>query len=171
MFENLKCAESRHRIRNHRGFSRWPGASLLILFAASIAFAEPSPSNDERGTGSPDAVRDAGDELIVDCLLSGQVRKMGTRLTYLTAPRSIRTTVTDCEIRGGQVLDGSGATSDSTETQRLEDEVKRLKETTRELQHQLEEVNRQLERIQTKLDTARQQEVHLENDLELRGRR
>jgi hypothetical protein len=48
------------------------------------------------GAGSGD------DLLIVDCLLPGQIRKLGTQMTYLSARRPIRTTAQDCEIRGGE---------------------------------------------------------------------
>jgi uncharacterized protein len=36
----------------------------------------------------------------VDCVLPGQIRQLG-HLTYLTASRVVRTSATDCEIRGG----------------------------------------------------------------------
>ncbi|MFU8816061.1 MAG: caspase family protein [Pseudomonadales bacterium] len=38
---------------------------------------------------------------VVDCLLPGQVRRLGTR-TYLTPRRPIRTTAADCSVRGGE---------------------------------------------------------------------
>ncbi|MCR9279536.1 MAG: caspase family protein [Pseudomonadaceae bacterium] len=38
---------------------------------------------------------------IVDCLLPGQVRRLGNR-TYLTARRPLRTTAGDCALRGGE---------------------------------------------------------------------
>lgn len=41
---------------------------------------------------------------VVDCLLPGQVRKLGTQLTYLTARRAIKTTAGECEIRGGEYV-------------------------------------------------------------------
>ncbi len=40
--------------------------------------------------------------MIVDCLLPGQVRKIGRRNTFVTARRPLRTTARDCEIRGGE---------------------------------------------------------------------
>ncbi len=40
--------------------------------------------------------------LIVDCLLPGVIRKLGSQLTYLTPRRPVRTTASDCEIRGGE---------------------------------------------------------------------
>jgi TPR repeat protein len=42
--------------------------------------------------------------LIVDCLLPGQIRKLGQQMTYLTARRPIKTTAGDCEIRGGEYV-------------------------------------------------------------------
>lgn len=46
----------------------------------------------------------ADDLLIVDCLLPGQVRKLGQLATYLTARRAIKTSAGDCEIRGGEYV-------------------------------------------------------------------
>jgi TPR repeat protein len=40
--------------------------------------------------------------LIVDCLLPGQIRKLGTSITYISARRPIRTPAFDCAIRGGE---------------------------------------------------------------------
>jgi len=56
------------------------------------------------GAGPPGSASAArGDDLlIVDCLLPGQIRKLGSQMTYLSARRPIRTTAQDCEIRGGE---------------------------------------------------------------------
>jgi TPR repeat protein/uncharacterized caspase-like protein len=40
---------------------------------------------------------------VVDCLLPGQVRKLG-KMTFLTARRPIKTSAQDCEIRGGEYV-------------------------------------------------------------------
>jgi uncharacterized caspase-like protein len=48
------------------------------------------------------SAEDADKLLIVDCLLPGQIRKLGTSLTYLSPRRPLRTTAVDCEIRGGE---------------------------------------------------------------------
>ncbi|HEX5756293.1 MAG TPA: caspase family protein [Arenimonas sp.] len=50
------------------------------------------------------AVRNAEDLMIVDCLLPGQIRKLGRQATYMSARRPIRTTQADCEIRGGEYV-------------------------------------------------------------------
>jgi len=47
---------------------------------------------------------DTEELLIVDCLLPGQVRRLGTRLTYLSPRRPIKTTASVCEIRGGEYV-------------------------------------------------------------------
>lgn len=48
--------------------------------------------------------RDAGRLLVVDCLLPGQVRQLGTRLTYQTPRRPVKTSANDCEVRGGEYV-------------------------------------------------------------------
>lgn len=55
-------------------------------------------------TSSKNASRNANDLLIIDCLLPGQVRRLGSLSTYLTARRPIKTTASDCEIRGGEYV-------------------------------------------------------------------
>ena len=41
---------------------------------------------------------------VVDCLLPGQIRQLGTQVTYVTQRRPIRTTAEDCAIRGGEYV-------------------------------------------------------------------
>jgi predicted nucleic acid-binding Zn-ribbon protein len=50
------------------------------------------------------AIQDTNKLLVVDCLLPGQVRKLGSEMTYLTQRRPIRTTAADCEVRGGEYV-------------------------------------------------------------------
>jgi actin-related protein len=46
-----------------------------------------------------------GDELlVVDCLLPGQIRKLGRSMIYLTPQRPVKTSAQDCEIRGGDYV-------------------------------------------------------------------
>ncbi|MEO8161823.1 MAG: caspase family protein, partial [Arenimonas sp.] len=49
-------------------------------------------------------VRNAEDLLIVDCLLPGQIRSLGRQATFMSARRPIRTTQSDCQIRGGEFV-------------------------------------------------------------------
>ncbi len=41
---------------------------------------------------------------VVDCLLPGQIRQLGSQVTYVTQRRPIRTTAEDCAIRGGEYV-------------------------------------------------------------------
>lgn len=71
--------------------------ALLVGLAAgcSTGGGEPQPV-------VPATARSADDLLIVDCLLPGQIRKLGRKVTYLTPRQAVKTTVADCEIRGGE---------------------------------------------------------------------
>jgi len=42
--------------------------------------------------------------MVVDCLLPGQIRQLGGKVTYVTARRAIKTAARDCEIRGGEYV-------------------------------------------------------------------
>ncbi len=50
------------------------------------------------------ATGDPNSFMVVDCLLPGQLRKLGATKTYLTARRAVRTSALDCEIRGGEYV-------------------------------------------------------------------
>jgi hypothetical protein len=50
------------------------------------------------------AQRNPEDLLIVDCLLPGQVRKLGQSSVFMSARRPVRTTQSECEIRGGEYV-------------------------------------------------------------------
>lgn len=72
------------------------GRGILVgLLAVLVAAAA--------GASAPPVRAAPGDELlIVDCLLPGKVRKLGRRVTFMTARKAVRTTASDCEIRGGE---------------------------------------------------------------------
>lgn len=70
-------------------------AAVLVILAGCAAGGAPAPAIPENATV---------DELyIVDCLLPGQVRRLGNT-TYLTPRRPTRTTAQDCRIRGGEYV-------------------------------------------------------------------
>jgi hypothetical protein len=79
-------------------------AMCLTLFAACQS-APPSAGEQDTHTQTlaAPAPKSAEDVLIVDCLLPGQVRKLG-RMTYLTPRRPMKSTAVDCEIRGGEYV-------------------------------------------------------------------
>ncbi|TMK81596.1 MAG: hypothetical protein E6G47_02955, partial [Actinobacteria bacterium] len=46
----------------------------------------------------------AADLLPVDCLLPGQIRRLGGQITYVSARQAVKTSASDCEIRGGEYV-------------------------------------------------------------------
>lgn len=76
--------------------------SILITLVLGACATSPSDSSLDAelaaAGGDPDKL------LIVDCLLPGQVRRLGTAATYITARRPIKTTASLCEIRGGEYV-------------------------------------------------------------------
>jgi uncharacterized protein YgiM (DUF1202 family) len=79
--------------RQQRSRQGLAGIAATLTVAAVVLLGEANPA----------FAKQSGDEfLIVDCLLPGQVRKLGSRLTFLAPRRAIRTSQTNCEIRGGE---------------------------------------------------------------------
>ncbi len=74
---------------------------LALLLASCTAGTEgvsaPSTQTAPRG-GRADGL------LPVDCLLPGQIRRLGGQITYVTARRAVKTSASDCEIRGGEYV-------------------------------------------------------------------
>mgnify|MGYP006270827543 CR=1 FL=1 len=84
------------RITVLRSFLGWLILAILLLGCTN----RQSPLSELQ---QPGAARGNADKLLmVDCLLPGQVRQLGSQMTYLTARRPIRTSAVDCEIRGGE---------------------------------------------------------------------
>jgi predicted nucleic acid-binding Zn-ribbon protein len=86
-------------LRSFRNFqARSP---LVALFTAATCIAgafAPVPRAHAVAQRNPE------DLLIVDCLLPGQVRKLGSHSNFMSARRPVRTTQADCEIRGGEYV-------------------------------------------------------------------
>ena len=76
-------------------------ATAILTTGLLSACVQESAVNEPAATGR--AVT-ADDLLVVDCLLPGQVRQLGSRLSYVAARRPIQTTVYDCQIRGGEYV-------------------------------------------------------------------
>ena len=84
---------------SYRGGLRPLALAFGFLCAAVAGFSVPAtPAHATVTTRNPE------DLLIVDCLLPGQVRKLGRSATFMSARRPIRTTQADCEIRGGEYV-------------------------------------------------------------------
>ena len=67
---------------------------LILLWSVGMA----------AGAGQTPRLVDSDDLLVVDCLLPGQVRQLGTRMTYVSARRGVKTSARDCAVRGGEYV-------------------------------------------------------------------
>lgn len=54
--------------------------------------------------GAKEALERPDPTLIVDCLLPGKIKKMGTSFNYITPRRPVKISSQDCEIRGGEYV-------------------------------------------------------------------
>lgn len=77
---------------------------LAIIAGLSLSGSWTSWSAGDPAAGAPFATRDVDGLLIVDCLLPGQVRRLGTALTYLTQRRAMKLSADECAIRGGEYV-------------------------------------------------------------------
>lgn len=69
-----------------------------LLLAVLLAGATPAAEN---RSAAMQGYQEVAALHVVDCLLPGQVRRVGNR-TYLTPRRPIKTTAADCKVRGGE---------------------------------------------------------------------
>lgn len=78
---------------------------LNILPVIFIALSACSSTPVTPHTSSVQEINNLGaNEYAVQCLLPGKIRKMGSNFTYLSPSRTVETSESDCNIRGGQVL-------------------------------------------------------------------
>jgi len=74
---------------------------LKNLRSAALIFSAMLFSSTELAAKPANVQDEISGLYVVDCLLPGQLRKLG-RTTYMTARRPIKTTAADCNIRGGE---------------------------------------------------------------------
>ena len=82
----------------------WVPAALLVLFSTLFGCAPSATRAGEPTAHAPQQVAKGDDLLVVDCLLPGQIRRLGSQVTYVTARRAVKTSARDCEIRGGEYV-------------------------------------------------------------------
>jgi len=79
--------------------------SCLALVGCASTAGSPDEVLAGAGLSGQDAILDSiQDYVLVDCLLPGQIRRLGTSMTYLSPRRAIKTTQKDCGIRGGEYV-------------------------------------------------------------------
>ncbi len=81
---------------------------VFLLTTVGLGACGISPVNETSLSGSEDfaeaMAQSADATLIVDCLLPGKIKKMGSAMTYLTPRRPVKTSSQTCEIRGGEYV-------------------------------------------------------------------
>ncbi len=84
---------------------RPPTLLLISLIVAACVGCAASPESGDAGAVAPIAPGQGVDDFVlVDCLLPGQIRQLGTRMTYLSARHMVKSTKSDCGIRGGEFV-------------------------------------------------------------------
>lgn len=73
----------------------------LLMIGACLFGTSQMAAAAAQGDSAMAGYQEVAELHVVDCLLPGQVRRLGTR-TYLTPRRPIRTTAADCSVRGGE---------------------------------------------------------------------
>ena len=74
--------------------------TVLVMLLAGCSGATPATTQTEVAK-KPGRAEDL---LIVDCLLPGQIRQLGTQMTMLTARRAAKLPASECAIRGGEYV-------------------------------------------------------------------
>ncbi|MCG8610992.1 MAG: sel1 repeat family protein, partial [Pseudomonadales bacterium] len=74
---------------------------LAIGLTLSLIVITSCTTQSEKAAGIEGA-EDTDSLMVVDCLLPGQVRQLGSRARYVTPRRPVKTTSSDCGIRGGE---------------------------------------------------------------------
>jgi hypothetical protein len=77
----------------------------IVAVCVAARSLSPDVSPGRKDEPKPAAPVDPDDLRIVDCLLPGQVRKLGQRTTYVSRRQAVRTVAVECEIRGGEYVD------------------------------------------------------------------
>ena len=78
--------------------------SRLLLTATLALLSVACGSTGIQTTTRPSGPGAAEGFMIVDCLLPGQIRQLGGQVTYVTVRRAVKTSASDCEIRGGEYV-------------------------------------------------------------------
>lgn len=75
---------------------------LILTITPSCSLDSASSQLSPKGPLATVSPANVEDLFIVDCLLPGKIRRLGTRVIYVTPRRPVKTTALDCGIRGGE---------------------------------------------------------------------
>lgn len=96
-------ALSSGKVTHRRGFAR---RGLLTACALALGACASTPAGPQASSEQPAVVSDGRPDptLIVDCLLPGKIKKLGSAMTYVTPRRPVKASSQECEIRGGEYV-------------------------------------------------------------------
>jgi septal ring factor EnvC (AmiA/AmiB activator) len=88
------------------------GRKLMICMGTALLVSACGATQMQRNSVDASAVQDFKDSsisandasLIVDCLLPGKIKKLGSSFTYIAPRRPLKATSLECEIRGGEYV-------------------------------------------------------------------
>jgi len=80
--------------------------AYVVFLVMLLSSCQPTLVNDGTNLKSTEgySAEQTNKLFVVDCLLPGQIRKLGSQMTYLSPRRPVKTTAGDCEIRGGEYV-------------------------------------------------------------------
>lgn len=78
------------------GARRWLPATIACIALMGCSSGENKPETP--------LAQDVDKLMIVDCLLPGQQRKLGSQLSYMSQRRPVKVSAAECEIRGGEYV-------------------------------------------------------------------
>jgi hypothetical protein len=88
-----------------RAVATWFILAVCTVLVSSLAGCNGESKDTASLAGSPPAERGSGDDLLpVDCRLPGQIRQLGQMATYISRRPSVKTSASDCRIRGGEYV-------------------------------------------------------------------
>ncbi|HRP95467.1 MAG TPA: caspase family protein [Rhodocyclaceae bacterium] len=94
--------------RPRLSFRTPPIAARLICASLFVAALWPAAATAQITRPTPEQLALAQHQvdqlLVVDCMLPGQVRRLGTKMTYLTARRPAKLNAEECGLRGGEYV-------------------------------------------------------------------
>ena len=85
---------------------RFDRRALLTACALALGACASAPTGSETSNETPAVVSDGRPDptLIVDCMLPGKIKKLGSAMTYVTPRRPVKASSQECEIRGGEYV-------------------------------------------------------------------
>ena len=82
----------------------WLVTAVLAVIALAACVSAPGTGGGSTTVGAGEDARRIDDLVLVDCLLPGQIRQLGTKMTFMAPRRRVKTTKSDCGIRGGEFV-------------------------------------------------------------------